>query len=151
MWPFVFFIPATKANDLWLRRISIPDFIHYIVCPIFILHKKPVFPYLMLSAKQGNYWYHCHKHLWYDAVLDWGLNQGPPALEASTRLSRRQLTAYDFSHYVSALSESPGVPKLKCDDWLGRMAVCLLSTGNPDSFNLPAIKYPIVYIWILLP
>ena len=22
--------------------------------------------------------------LWYDAVLDWGLNPGPPALEAST-------------------------------------------------------------------
>ena len=34
----------------------------------------------MLSAKQGNYWY----HLWYDAVLDWALNQGPPALEART-------------------------------------------------------------------
>jgi len=24
------------------------------------------------------------KNLWYDAVLDWGLNQGPPALDAST-------------------------------------------------------------------
>ena len=23
-------------------------------------------------------------HLWYDVVLDWGLNPGPPALEAST-------------------------------------------------------------------
>ena len=23
-------------------------------------------------------------HLWYDAVLDWGLNPGPPALESST-------------------------------------------------------------------
>ena len=29
----------------------------------------------MLSAKQGN---------WYDAVLVWGLNPGPPALEVST-------------------------------------------------------------------
>ena len=36
----------------------------------------------MLSAKQGNYWYHFR--LWYDAVLDWGLNSGPLALEAST-------------------------------------------------------------------
>ena len=26
-----FFIPATTANDLQLRRISIPDFIHYIL------------------------------------------------------------------------------------------------------------------------
>ena len=38
---------------------SIPDFIHYIFCHIFILQKEPVF-------------------------LDWGLNPGPPALEAST-------------------------------------------------------------------
>jgi len=29
-WSFVFFIPATTANDLRLRRISIPNFIHYI-------------------------------------------------------------------------------------------------------------------------
>jgi len=35
----------------------------------------------MLSAKQVKYWHH-----FYDAVLDWGLNTGPPALEASTVL-----------------------------------------------------------------
>ena len=34
----------------------------------------------MLSATQGNHWY----HFWYDAVLDWGLNPGPSAIEAST-------------------------------------------------------------------
>ena len=28
-WSFVLFIPATTANDLRLRRISIPDFIYY--------------------------------------------------------------------------------------------------------------------------
>ena len=38
----------------------------------------------MLSAKQGHYWYHFLKRLWYDAVLDWVLNPGPPTLEAST-------------------------------------------------------------------
>ena len=27
-------------------------------CPIFILEKEPIFPFLMLSAKQGYYWYH---------------------------------------------------------------------------------------------
>ena len=48
---FVFFIPVTTANDLRLRRISIPDL-------ILILEKEPVFPFSMLSAKQGNYWYH---------------------------------------------------------------------------------------------
>ena len=37
----------------------------------------------MFSAKQGHYWYH-FTILWYDAVLDWGLNPVPPALEAST-------------------------------------------------------------------
>ena len=38
----------------------------------------------MFSAKQGHYWYLFLKRLWYDAVLDWGLNPGPPELEAST-------------------------------------------------------------------
>jgi len=55
-----FFIHATTANDLRLRRISIPDFIHYIFFPILILEKEPVFPFIMLSAKQGNYWYHLY-------------------------------------------------------------------------------------------
>ena len=32
--------------------------LHYNCCPIFILQKEPVFPFLMLSAKQVNYWYH---------------------------------------------------------------------------------------------
>jgi len=36
---------------------SIPDFIHLIYFPIFILEKEPAFP-LMFSAKQGKYWYH---------------------------------------------------------------------------------------------
>ena len=63
---------------------SIPDFIHYIYFPILILEKEPVFPFLMLSAKQGNYLVPSLYHLWYDEVLDWGLNPGPPALDAST-------------------------------------------------------------------
>ena len=37
----------------------------------------------MSSAKQGNYWYQFYNFL-YDAALDWKLNPGPPALEAST-------------------------------------------------------------------
>ena len=67
---------------------SITDFIHYIYFPILILEKEPEIPFLMFSAKQGNYWYHSYNvfgmTLWYDTVLDWGLNQGPPILEAST-------------------------------------------------------------------
>ena len=37
----VFFIPATTANDLRLRRISIPDLIHYII----FLRKSQYFPF----------------------------------------------------------------------------------------------------------
>ena len=37
------------------KEFSIPEFIHYIYFPILILEKEPVFPFLMLSAKQGNY------------------------------------------------------------------------------------------------
>ena len=65
-----FFIRVTTANDHQLRRISIPEFIHYIFCPIFILEKEPVYPFLMLSAKQGNYWYHFYNDLWY-WLADW--------------------------------------------------------------------------------
>ena len=46
-----FFIPGTTVNDLRLRRISIPDVIHYIFLTKLILEKEPVFPFLMLSAK----------------------------------------------------------------------------------------------------
>jgi len=37
---------------------SIPDFILYIYFPILILKKETVFPFLMFSAKQGNYRYY---------------------------------------------------------------------------------------------
>ena len=57
-WSIGCFIPATTANDLRLWTISIPDLIHYIYFPILILLKEPVYPFSMLSAKQGNYWYH---------------------------------------------------------------------------------------------
>ena len=53
-----FSIPAKTAKDLRLRMISIPDVIHYIYFLILILEKEPVFPFSMLSAKQGNFWYH---------------------------------------------------------------------------------------------
>ena len=79
----VVFIPATTANDLRLLRNFIPDFIHYIVCPIFILQKELVFPFLMLSAKQGT------TGTLFITSLVWrgpwlGIEPGPPTLEAST-------------------------------------------------------------------
>ena len=42
-WSFGFIIPATRANDLRLRRIFIPNVIHYLFYPILILEKEPVF------------------------------------------------------------------------------------------------------------
>ena len=62
---------------------SILDFIHYSYYSILILEKEPVFPFVMFSAKQ-EYLVPFLQRLWYDAVLDWGLNTGPPALEVST-------------------------------------------------------------------
>ena len=40
-----FFIPATKANDLRLRGISIPDLIHYIIFLSYFLRKSQYFPF----------------------------------------------------------------------------------------------------------
>ena len=44
-WP-----PTLK--DFYTRSYSL----HYFL--ILIIEKEPVFPFSMLSAKQGNYWYH---------------------------------------------------------------------------------------------
>ena len=65
----VFSIPATTANDFQLRRIFYPRFypLHFYV---LILQKEPVFPFLMLSAKQANYSYHFYNvFVSYDAFL----------------------------------------------------------------------------------
>ena len=50
--------PPQRPMSSDFEGLSIPDFIHYIYFPILILEKEPVFPSLMSSAKQGNYWYH---------------------------------------------------------------------------------------------
>ena len=45
-WP-----PTSKDLHLWLYPLLFQP-------QILILEKEPVFPFLMLSAKKGNYWYH---------------------------------------------------------------------------------------------
>ena len=47
--------PPQRPMTSDLEGFSIPDFIHYIYFPILILEKELVFPFLMFSAKQGNY------------------------------------------------------------------------------------------------
>ena len=51
------FCVVIRFFHLWLN-LSQSLIIIYYFCPILILEKEPVFPFLMLSAKQGNYWYH---------------------------------------------------------------------------------------------
>ena len=53
-----FLSPPQRPMTSDFEGFTIPDLIHYIYFPILILEKEPVFPFLMLSAKQGNYWYH---------------------------------------------------------------------------------------------
>ena len=79
----IFPSPPHRSMTSDFEGFSIPDLIHYIFCPILILEKEPIFPFSMLSAKQGNYWYHFY-NVFGMAVLDWGFNPGPPALKAST-------------------------------------------------------------------
>ena len=50
--------PPQRPMTSDFEGFSIPDFIHYIYFPILILEKEPVFPFVMFSAKQGNFWYH---------------------------------------------------------------------------------------------
>ena len=52
--------------------------------PDLILEKEPVFPFKFWVLNKGTTGTIFYETIWYDAVLDWGLNLGPPALEAST-------------------------------------------------------------------
>ena len=54
----VFSSPPQRPMTSDFIGFSIPDCIHYFYFPILILEKEPVFPFLMLSAKQENHWYH---------------------------------------------------------------------------------------------
>jgi len=46
-----FFIPVTTVNDLRLRRIFYPDFIHYLFLTILILEKEPVFSFFNVECQ----------------------------------------------------------------------------------------------------
>ena len=76
---FRFFIPATTTNDLRLQRIFYPGFYPLHLFPILNLEKEPVFSLLNVQCKTRALLVPLQR-LWFDAVLDWGLNLGPPAL-----------------------------------------------------------------------
>ena len=44
-WSFSFYMSATTANDFRLRRISIPDLIHYIIFLSYFLRNSQNFPF----------------------------------------------------------------------------------------------------------
>ena len=96
-WSFGFLIPATTANDLRLRRISIPDFIHYIVVLSLFSRKSQYLPFKCWVLNKGTT-DTIFRH-WYDAVLDWVLNQGTSRTRSQhsiTRLSRRRYFVYIY-------------------------------------------------------
>ena len=57
-WSFGFFIPATTANDLQLRRIFYLRFYPLHLIRYLNSSERASISLLMLSAKEGNYWYH---------------------------------------------------------------------------------------------
>ena len=87
----VFSSPTQRPMTSDFEGFSIPDAIHYIYFPILIREKEPVFPFLMFSAKLGNYWYHCLTSLvWRGLLL--GIEPGTShtrCQHSTTRLSRR--------------------------------------------------------------
>ena len=61
----------------------------HFVCPILIFKKEPVFPFVMLSAKQVNYWYHFYNVFGMTLSLtgDWTRTWSH---QSTTRLSTRR-------------------------------------------------------------
>ena len=47
--------PPQRPMTSDFEGFSIPDLMHYIYFLILSLEKEPVFPFIMFSAKQGNY------------------------------------------------------------------------------------------------
>ena len=80
-----FFITATTANDLPLRRIFYPRFYQvHLFSYLNSWERASIFPFECSVLNKGTTGNIFLLRLWYDAVLDWGLNPGPQALEAST-------------------------------------------------------------------
>ena len=65
-WSFALFIPATTANDLRIRRISIPDIIRYICFSYFKL-------YLFLQRLRTRYTTYINRARWHRCLRSDGL------------------------------------------------------------------------------
>jgi len=66
-WHFYFILAFNICRFcMVIRFFHIPDFIHYIFVLSLFFRKRQYFHFLMLSAKQGNYWYHFYNVGWHD-------------------------------------------------------------------------------------
>ena len=87
-------------NDFYTRSNPL----HYF--PILILLKEPVFPFSMLSAKQGNYWYHFITSLvWRCPWL--GIEPGTSrtrSQRSTTRLSRRRSISNENALHIKYIT-----------------------------------------------
>ena len=70
---------------------------------ILILQKELVFPFLMLSAKQGNYWYHFYNVFGMMRSLTGDWTRDLPHLEIVTRVRSMQL--WDHTHKTKTVSQ----------------------------------------------
>ena len=69
-------------------KVFYPRFYPLHFCSILILQKEPVFPFLVLSAKQGNYWYHFY-NVFGMTRSRLGIEQGTARTRSHTRNHRR--------------------------------------------------------------
>ena len=86
-----FFHP--RQNGQWPPTLKdlCPRFYPLHFNPILTLQKEPVFPFSMLSAKQGNYWIHFYNVFGMTRSLtgDWTRTSRTRSQHSTTRLSRR--------------------------------------------------------------
>ena len=82
-------------NDQWpsTSKDFYPRYYPLHFCLTLILEKEPVFPFLKLSVKQGNYWYDVYNVFGMTWSLTWDLTRDPRTRcqHSTTRLSRRRL------------------------------------------------------------
>ena len=74
----IFSSPPQRPMTSDFEGFSIPDFIHYIIFLSYFLRKSQYFPFSMLSAKQGNYWYHFYNIFGMTRSLTGDWTRDPP-------------------------------------------------------------------------
>ena len=104
----ILFFKFFLALDLRLRRIFYPRYDPLHLFSYLNSWEGEIFPFLMFSAKQGNYWYH------FITSLVW---RGPwLGIEPGTSRTR-------FQHSTTRLSRR----RYETEDWCFELSSCILS------------------------